>query len=278
MGTSLSATFSEALTPSSVNVNSFSLFLGFTPVSATVSLDAAGKVATLYPTTTLAYASVYTAVISTAVKDLAGNWLASEYRWSFTTAIQADTTRPTVVSVMPLSGATNVSIATRVSAVFSKQLSSSSVTSLSALLYAGTLPISCTVQLDTPQDAILITPVSQLSYSTTYTAVITTSVKDLVGNSLASEYRWSFTTAVQPDTTRPTVTSTSPSANVTDIPITTQVVAFFSEPVTPATTNASSYKVYAGTTEVSGTVSLDSTNKILTFAPVTTLAYATLLR
>ncbi|MCX6788712.1 MAG: Ig-like domain-containing protein [Candidatus Jorgensenbacteria bacterium] len=77
------------------------------------------------------------------------------------------------------------------------------------------------------------------------------------------------------DTTRPTVVSVLPVSGATSVAVSTSVSATFSEPVTPATTNASSYKVYAGTTEVSGTVSLDSTNKILTFAPVTTLAYAT---
>ena len=51
---------------------------------------------------------------------------------------------------------------------------------------------------------INIHPSSNLSYSTTYTATITTGVKDSGGNAMSSNYSWSFTTTAAPDATAPT--------------------------------------------------------------------------
>jgi hypothetical protein len=47
--------------------------------------------------------------------------------------------------------------------------------------------------LTTPVD-FHITPVTNLDPSTTYTATLTTGVKDMAGNALASKLVWSFTT------------------------------------------------------------------------------------
>src|SRR2546428_9404966 len=49
----------------------------------------------------------------------------------------------------------------------------------------------------------------------TYTATVTTGVKDLAGNALAGNYVWSFTTGAAPDTTPPMVTSTDPANSAT---------------------------------------------------------------
>lgn len=91
--------FSEAVKTSSVTSGSFSLSLASCTsacnVSGTIAVD--GATATLTPSGTLAYNTSYTAMISSAVTDLAGNHLAPGYSWSFTTA--PDNTPPIVNSV-----------------------------------------------------------------------------------------------------------------------------------------------------------------------------------
>lgn len=82
---SITATFSEAMDATTVDVVSFSLAQGITPVPATVSYE--GLVATLVPTSDLASSTFYTATITVAVTDLAGNAMESEYVWSFTTGV-----------------------------------------------------------------------------------------------------------------------------------------------------------------------------------------------
>src|SRR3989442_7586600 len=55
-------------------------------VSATVTLDATGTIATLTPTSPLALGTVYTATVSGTVTDVVGTALGTNVAWSFTTA------------------------------------------------------------------------------------------------------------------------------------------------------------------------------------------------
>ncbi|WP_051244526.1 DUF4082 domain-containing protein [Azohydromonas australica] len=92
---SVTATFSEAVDPSSVGSSTFELRNpAGTAVAATVSYDAASRTATLVPNASLATSTAYTATVrgggtDPRVKDLAGNALANSASWSFTTAAAA---------------------------------------------------------------------------------------------------------------------------------------------------------------------------------------------
>src|SRR5919107_6404414 len=78
------ATFSEAMNPSSVTSSFVLQTSGGTPVQATVSMGSGNTVATLNPTGDLTPGATYTAIISTAAEDVAGNNLAAPRTWSFT--------------------------------------------------------------------------------------------------------------------------------------------------------------------------------------------------
>jgi hypothetical protein len=78
----ITATFSEAMDPATINAANFSI----AGVTGTVSYDAATNTAALTPDATLALATKYVATIATAVKDLAGNALPKPKVWSFTTS------------------------------------------------------------------------------------------------------------------------------------------------------------------------------------------------
>lgn len=109
-GTVVTATFSEAMDPATINGTTFELRQGTTTVPAAISYDGAALRATLDPSNELAASTTYTATVkggSTGVKDLAGNPLAADSAWSFTTAavsgpscpctIWPSTAAPTVV-------------------------------------------------------------------------------------------------------------------------------------------------------------------------------------
>jgi hypothetical protein len=87
-GTTVSATFSEAMDPATISGATFALAAGGTAVGATVGYNSTTFVATLTPSAALASGTTYTATIlggASGVKDLAGNPLASNFSWSFTT-------------------------------------------------------------------------------------------------------------------------------------------------------------------------------------------------
>jgi hypothetical protein len=87
----LSAQFSEPIDPATVSAATFVVRDdSAVAVPATVVYDAASRTAVLSPVQPLVYARVYTATLSAGaagVKDEAGNALAADYTWSFTTAL-----------------------------------------------------------------------------------------------------------------------------------------------------------------------------------------------
>ena len=70
--------------PLTINTSTFTLKQGTTAVSGTVAYS--GTTATFTPSNVLAPSITYTATITTGAKDLAGNALAANTVWSFTTA------------------------------------------------------------------------------------------------------------------------------------------------------------------------------------------------
>jgi hypothetical protein len=89
IATNISATFSEAMDPTTINTTTFTL----DSVSGTVTYDAGTRTATFDPTSNLAYSKTYTATIATGATDLAGNSLVTPDSWTFTT--ESAPTQPT---------------------------------------------------------------------------------------------------------------------------------------------------------------------------------------
>ncbi len=88
VGTTITATFSKDVDPATMVAANFSVTQapGAVVVPGAVTYDVPSKVATFTPTHNLAGGStVYTATITTAVKDTAGTSLAAPKVWSFTT-------------------------------------------------------------------------------------------------------------------------------------------------------------------------------------------------
>src|SRR5437879_13266537 len=94
--------------PLTITTLTFTLKQGTTPVVGTVGY--AGVTATFTPASALAPLTVYTPTITTGAKNLAGNGLAADFSWSFTTGVTPDTTRPIVSATVPANAATAVAI------------------------------------------------------------------------------------------------------------------------------------------------------------------------
>jgi hypothetical protein len=88
---SVLATFSEAMSSASISTSTFTLRRDGTTTSigSTVTLSTDGKTATLKPSSNLQATTKYIATITTGAKDTAGNALAANQIWSFTTGSAA---------------------------------------------------------------------------------------------------------------------------------------------------------------------------------------------
>jgi len=104
-------------------------------------------------------------------------------------------TPPTVVSVIPLGGATGVCQGAVVTATFSKAMNPATITTGTFKLAAGTTPVVGTVSMDSTDTIATFKPTSPLALNTQYTATITTAAQDQFGNGLAADFTWMFTTA-----------------------------------------------------------------------------------
>jgi hypothetical protein len=95
----IAATFNEAMHPSTVTASTFTLAgPGATPVAGTVAYDVISHIATFAPGSSLVPNTIYTATITTGAEDLAGNALAGNVVWSFTTAATTAGQEPVVLA------------------------------------------------------------------------------------------------------------------------------------------------------------------------------------
>ena len=199
--TNATATFSEEMDPSTLTTSTFVVVKDgtTTPVEALVSYDAATKKATLDPSADLEAGTKYTATATAGVKDKAGNPLAADKVWYFTTT-SPDTTAPSIIGVSPAVGQTGVARSTNVSATFSEVIDSATLTnSTFTLVKDGTTTvISATRTLSSDGKTATLNPYGStntvLARCTRYKATVTTSVKDRAGNPLGVDKVWYFKT------------------------------------------------------------------------------------
>jgi len=208
--TKITATFSEAMDPLTLTATTFTLKQGATAVAGTVTYSGVSAVFT--PASALAASTVYTAKITTGAKDLAGNALASDYEWSFTTGAAPDSTPPTVTLTAPAPSATGVCTNNTVAATFSEAMDPLTITT-SNFAVVG---VSGTVIYNAQSRIATFTPANDLAASTTYTATITTGVKDLAGNALAANKVWTFTTGTSSCTAPVALGAAAPYGSISE--------------------------------------------------------------
>lgn len=153
------------------------------------------------------------------------------------TYIGSDTTAPTVESTSPSDSAVNVPVTSLLTATLSEKMAISSVNSITFKLTNGTTPVSGSVTYDSNTKKAIFIPATNLSYSTAYTATITTGVEDMAGNNMQADKTWSFTTETQPTSAPSAPTGVIATAGNGQTTITWDAV-----------TGATSYNIYWSTT------------------------------
>jgi hypothetical protein len=259
----LTATFSEAVSCSTVTASTFTLTGPGGTITGVVScVGSTATSVTFTPTGLLSANAAYTATLTTGITTPQGYALTGNYVWAFTTAVA-----PTVISTVPTNGATAVPINQILTATFSQVMKCSTITSSSFTL-AGpggfvTGSVVCTGTSAT------FTPTSLLTSNATYTATITTAATNGAGAPLAGNYVWTFATQLNP-----TVTSTLPANGATGVPVNQVLSATFSEPMLCSTITTATFTLTSpGPVSVPGIVACAGTSA--TFTPTSLLAAST---
>jgi len=179
---------------------------------------------------------------------------------------------PIVESTIPAKEAVKVPLNQLISATFNEKMNPETITNLTFTITAGNTISS--VKSTTAVDGAItfsgksafFTPSAPLAPNTTYTGRITTSVRDLTGNALQSDYVWTFSTDVTP------TVSTDPANNAVDVQLNKIVIATFSVAMDSLTfkSPATTFTVKQGTTDVPGKFSY--INNTVTFTPGSALS------
>ncbi len=268
----ITVTFNEKMNPATLTQESFNLLQGTNKIAGTLLYNEAGPTLSFIPTTTLLPNTTYNGKVTSAVKDLMGNALQTDYLWSFRTGTVVITQTPAVISTDPLNNATGVGLNKVISASFSEQMNPSTISPLTFIVKQGGTSVVGTVNYNGTTAYFI--PSGNLTPGVLYTANITTGAKDVAGNPLQNNYVWSFTTGT--GTLFPTVISTDPINNEVGVPLNKVITATFSEQMDPLTITNLSFIVKQGTTSISGTVLYSGTTA--SFIPSTNLSLGTIYK
>jgi Bacterial Ig-like domain len=167
------------------------------PLTGTVRYRRCARTAMFTPDRDLKADTVYSAKINAYVTDRAGRPLACDCVWSFTTA-----KGPTVESMSPADGTTNVPITTAVQATFSEPMDDSTICKKTFILRgSNNKDVDGVVKYDSVRHEATFTPDYDLDPCTTYYAVIvegSDGAKSKRCFPLDKRYAWKFTTGPKP--------------------------------------------------------------------------------
>ncbi|NDP28265.1 MAG: DUF3494 domain-containing protein [Flavobacterium sp.] len=170
---------------------------------------------------------------------------------------------PVVSSTVPTNGTFGVPLNQIVTVNFNEEMNPATINQSSVIISAAGAALPGTVTYS--GKTATFTPSSRLKTNTLYTGTIKTSVKDVDGNALQTDYVWTFTTGLNP-----IVVSTDPANLATDVAFNKVITATFNMAMDPLTLNASTFTVKQGTTTVVGTITFAGT--MATFTPSAPLA------
>jgi len=166
---------------------------------------------------------------------------------------------PVVTATNPANLATSVALNQIITVTFNEEMNASTITSSSVSILNGTTVVAGTLSYNGL--VATFTPTNNLASNTTYVGRVKTSVKDLKGNALQTDYVWTFSTGT---VVSPVVTATDPVNNATGVVLSKIITAKFSVPMNSSTITDSTFTLKQGTTLVAGTVSYVDTTASFT--------------
>ena len=120
----------------------------------------------------------------------------------FNTQPTSDSTPPTVITVSPTPGSTNIDVNLAITATLSEAMDAATITSTTFWLRDTTnTQVAAAVTYDANNRRAILTPSAFLHENMTYSATLrgtNAGVKDVAGNPLPNDFSWSFTTKAGP--------------------------------------------------------------------------------
>ncbi|MEZ5098335.1 MAG: Ig-like domain-containing protein [Thermoleophilia bacterium] len=261
-----STVFSRAIQPATVTASSFTLTGPGGAVPATVSYDDQTSTATLVPAAPLAYATTYTARLTTAVTSTDGMTLPAPIVWTFTTT---GGVAPQVVDLLPADGTADVGPAAIVRGTFDIELAAGTVNATTVTLTGPGGPVTGAVSYTAGQRTATLVPDAPLAPGS-YTARLDGSITAADGAPLQTARTWTFTIVAAPPALA--VAPVAPAAGATGTSRTASIQVAFNRSIDPSTLTASSFRLRAASSAlVAGTIAYDANTRVATLTPAAAL-------
>jgi hypothetical protein len=268
----VSVTFNSGLKSADLSDAQITLMQDSTHVAGVSKCN--GSTTTFTPSSDLEPDKEYTATIkcghmSDADNDYKGDKTkGKQHSWKFKTGHHRRGNAPSVISVIPLKGATSVAVTILPSATFSEAMKSSTIDSTTFTLKQDSTNVKGSVSYS--GTTATFTPAANLKAGLVYTATITEGAKNEEGTALKSKYSWRFTTATGGvDQIAPAIISVAPADKAISVALNSTAIITFSKPMDPLTINATTVTLKQGTVAIAGTVAYSGTTA--TFTPSASL-------
>ena len=234
---------------------------GYVQIAGTYTVDSTNTIVTFTPASP--YPANSTITWYTNYGGLLTDWAGNALQYlapQFTTGSTADVTPPTLLSITPSDGATELGPYITMTLTFSESVSPATVNDSTLALFNGAtrIPVGIIRSLD---NRMVFLPMT-LTPNTTYTLVGTSDIKDLSGNAFAG-FTSSFTTASF-DATRPSIMTQRPTGS--GVSPNTSITLFVDSPLNPSTVPAATFVSQNGSL-VPGSVTVSSGGRVIRFTP-----------
>lgn len=193
------------------------------------------------------------------------------YVLQYTTGSGPDNTAPTVVSVSPPNGWSNVGDNAYIRLIFSKPIDPLTVNANTVVLSGGgTTAVLDSISFTNNNQSVMIVPHTPLPDSSVMTLTVS-GVTDSAGNSVVQQTT-QFTTGAGPDFTSPAVIAINPSPGAVNVPTNAIVTVQLSEPIDPTTVTGNGINLDYNGSYLPGTYSVSVDGETISFLPNAPLA------
>src|ERR1017187_8294505 len=234
--------FSESINASTVTSSSLAVFSGDTAVSYNFTISADNKTLILTPGgSAWTSGAVITVALTNAIQDLSDNALANTSS-QFTLTTAPSGTAPTVVSMRPGNGSTNVPANTAITLFTSAAMNPSTITGALNVTDNGVV-VSGSVQLFSNGQAIEFTPSAPFNTGDLIQVYLNSTARS-ASNVALSNFSGQFTVAGSPANTAATVQTVNPIQNATNVPLNTVIQAEYNQALASTTITNSNVTLY----------------------------------
>ena len=230
-------------------------------VEGNIDFDVEGKTILFTPFSTLAFDTNYTVILTADIKDENEIPIEGYYLFNFRTVAL-----PTVLSSHPVPGSENILTDTVISISFNNGVDKATWDDISFSVTKDGEPVAGGIDVD--RNPITFTPSAHLSFDTEYTVTLGAGIQDIFGNTLPSDYEFTFRTVALPE-----VLTTDPVPGTDNVLTGTVISISFNNGINDGTVGDSSFSVTEAGTPVAGEILVDGST--ITFTPIGLLSFST---